>query len=182
MAVASCLLHAQLEVAFSMLPVFRDGCCMLSVACHPFNSESPGPLEGLGAMRRRGSGLGGLRGSPGVPGGPPGRSGGIQVAFEGGTAGRPRGRLGQRRSRAWAGAGGGVSSAHAATDSRRRSKNRTAPDPPVRSGCSAQPGGPSLQCIREPQGRGFGGSNRGERHTSRAIASSPTTAGCPIPL
>jgi hypothetical protein len=52
--------------------LFRDGCCMLSasVACHPFNSESPGPLEGLGAMRRRGSGLGGLRGSPGVPGGP----------------------------------------------------------------------------------------------------------------
>jgi hypothetical protein len=34
-------------------------------------------------MRRRGTGLGGLRGCPRVPGGPPGRSGGI--AFEGGT-------------------------------------------------------------------------------------------------
>ena len=87
-------------------------------------SESPGPLEGLDAMRRRGTGLGGLRG--GVPGGP--RPGGI--ALEGGTAGRPRGRrLGQRRSRAWASASGGVSSAHAATDSPTDVPRRTAPNP-----------------------------------------------------
>jgi hypothetical protein len=74
------------------------------------------------------------RGCPRVPGGP--RSGGI--AFEGGT-GRwqtsgPTGAtsvagLGQRQCRR--------ELAHAATDS--RPKNRTAPDPPVRSGCSAQP-------------------------------------------
>ena len=101
-------------------------------------SESSGPLEGLGAMRRGGAGAlvlaasgaaSALAGRGGCPGGPHGGplTGSVRWRRRGGAAGGPRGR--QRRARICASASGGVSSARASRTRDRHSKNGTAPQP-----------------------------------------------------